>query len=200
MQTATASGWVHNEESTAELDLVRRLRMNDHSAFRELVERHQAQVYSTVLGILRNPEDADDVAQQVFIKVYRSMARFDSRGSLYGWIYRIAVNESLDSLRKRRVRLAYEGAPPEHETAATPQRPIDRRLADRDFLTKLLANIPEQDRLLLMLKEIEGRSINELSTMTGLKEGTIKIRLFRARRRLVEAAREPSAPLQQVAM
>jgi RNA polymerase sigma-70 factor, ECF subfamily len=200
MQMATASGWLHNEESTAEIDLVRRLRMNDHSAFRELVERHQAQVNSTVLGILRNPEDADDVAQQVFIKVYRSMARFDSRGSLYGWIYRIAVNESLDYLRKRRVRLAHEGAPLEHETAAIPQRPIDRRLADRDFLTKLLAHIPEQDRLLLLLKEIEGRSISELSTMTGLKAGIIKIRLFRARRRLVEAAKEPSTPLQQVAM
>ena len=206
MQMATATGWTRDEDSATDLDLVRRVRDQDHSAFRELVERHQTQVHSTVLGILRNREDADDIAQQVFIKVYGSMARFDGRGSLFGWIYRIAVNECLDFLRKRRVRLAHEATPPEHETAVSPQRPIDRRLADRDYLEKLLANIPEQDRLLLMLKEVEGRSINELAEITGLKEGTIKIRLFRARRRLVEAARqmpvsrEPATPLERAEM
>ena len=84
--------------------LVRRVQAGDEMAFRDIVERFQAKVYSIIYGILRNRNDAEDIAQQVFAKVYFSIRNFDFRSSLLTWIYKITVNECYDYLRKKKVR------------------------------------------------------------------------------------------------
>jgi len=175
----------------AEMELVKRVQSGDQTAFRDLMERYQNKVHSIVYGILHNREDAEDIAQQVFTKVYFAIKNFDGRCLLLTWICRIAINECYSSMRKRRVKLVQEIDGPEH---ATDQPPVDRRLADRDYLNKLLTRIPEDDRALLIFKEVEGRSIGELSQMTGMTESAIKIKLFRARHKLVEAAARLSRP------
>jgi RNA polymerase sigma-70 factor (ECF subfamily) len=177
--------------------LVRRVQAGDEMAFREIVERYQSKIYSIIYGILRNHNDAEDIAQQVFAKVYFSIRNFDFRSSLLTWIYKITVNECYDYLRKKKVRkLVYESDFSEDDAlkmencdAAVEQSgPIDERLANRDLVTKLLAKIPEQDRSLLMLKEVEGHSVEELAQMTGMNENTIKVKLFRARQKLLKSA------------
>ena len=85
--------------ASEEAELVRRAQARDELAFREIVERYQAKVYSIIFGILRNRNDAEDIAQQVFAKVYFSMGNFDFRSSLLTWIYKITVNECYDYLR-----------------------------------------------------------------------------------------------------
>src|ERR1700737_2997704 len=98
-----------DHRNTDEGGLVRRIQANDEVAFREIVERYQAKVFSIIYGILRNRNDAEDIAQQVFAKVYFSLKNFDFRSSLLPWIYKITVNECYDYLRKKRVRkLVYE--------------------------------------------------------------------------------------------
>jgi RNA polymerase sigma factor (sigma-70 family) len=98
-----------DHRKTDEADLVRRVQARDEIAFREVVERYQAKVFSIIFGILRNRNDAEDIAQQVFAKIYFSIGNFDFRSSLLTWIYKIAVNECYDYLRKKRVRkLVYE--------------------------------------------------------------------------------------------
>lgn len=177
--------------------LVRRVQTGDEMAFREIVERYQAKIYSIIYGILRNHNDAEDIAQQVFAKVYFSIRNFDYRSSLLTWIYKITVNECYDYLRKKKVRkLVYESDFSEEDAlrmensdaAIEPAGPIDERLANRDLVTKLLAKIPEEDRSLLMLKEVEGHSVEELAQMTGMNENTIKVKLFRARQKLLKSA------------
>jgi RNA polymerase sigma-70 factor (ECF subfamily) len=177
--------------------LVRRVQTGDEMAFREIVERYQAKIYSIIYGILRNHNDAEDIAQQVFAKVYFSIRNFDFRSSLLTWIYKITVNECYDYLRKKKVRkLVYESDFSEEDAlrmensdaAIEPAGPIDERLANRDLVTKLLAKIPEEDRSLLMLKEVEGHSVEELAQMTGMNENTIKVKLFRARQKLLKSA------------
>ena len=169
----------------AEMVMVRRVQSGDQAAFRDLMERYQAKIHSIVYGILHNREDAEDIAQQVFTKVYFAIKDFDGRCLLLTWICRIAINECYSSLRKRRVKLVQEIDGPEH---AGNQPPVDRRLADRDYLNKLLARIPADDRALLIFKEVEGHSIAELAEMTGMSCSAIKIRLFRARHKLIEVA------------
>src|SRR5580704_12579458 len=89
--------------------LIQRLQAHDEIAFSEIVERYQAKVFSIIYGILRNRNDAEDIAQQVFAKIYFSIRHFDFRSSLLTWIYKITVNECYDYLRKKRVRkLVYE--------------------------------------------------------------------------------------------
>jgi RNA polymerase sigma-70 factor (ECF subfamily) len=187
---------------TGDRNLVLRIRSGDQSAFRELVERHQSRIFRVLYGILNHKADAEDVAQEVFVKVYFSIHQFDHRSSLITWIYRIAVNEAYSHLRKKRTRRRYEGDPSGDRAefdlhSLTDQRATpDRAAAQRDLVNKLLAFIPEDDRLLLLWKEVEGCSLAELAEMTGMNENTIKVRLFRTRRKLAElAARLSRAPL-----
>jgi len=181
-------------EWTLELDMVRRVQSGDQAAFRELVEKYQAKIFSVIHRILRNRQDTEDVAQVTFTKVYFAMAGFDSRCSLFSWICRIAINECYSLLRRRRVRRAFEDVPSDSEAQAearfgASQEPdADSTAAARDLLTKLLARLPEDDRVLLLLKEVEGHSVGELARMTGATESAIKTKLFRARRRLIEVA------------
>jgi RNA polymerase sigma-70 factor, ECF subfamily len=188
-------------KNTKEADLVRRVQSGDEMAFREVVERYQSKVFSIIYGILRNHNDAEDIAQQVFAKIYFSIKNFDFRSSLLTWIYKITVNECYDYLRKKRVRkLVYESdfseddkMKMENSEPAMDRRPmIDKTLAQRDYVNKLMAKLPEEDRRLLMLKEVEGHSVEELAEMTGLNENTIKVKLFRARQKLVKASQRLS--------
>ena len=186
-----------DHRSTEEAALVRRVQAQDELAFREIVERYQAKVFSIIYGILRNRNDAEDIAQQVFAKIYFSIKNFDFRSSLLTWIYKITVNECYDYLRKKRVRkLVYESdfssddsLRMENSEPATDQAPpVDRRIAQHDLILKLLSKISEEDRSLILLKEVEGHSVEELAEMTGMNENTIKVKLFRARQKLVKAA------------
>src|SRR5512140_70505 len=105
-----------DHRNSDEAALVRRVQARDEMAFREIVERYQAKVLSIIYGILRNRNDAEDIAQQVFAKVYFSIKTFDSRSTLLTWIYKITVNECYDYLRKRRGRkLVYESDISEEE-------------------------------------------------------------------------------------
>jgi len=202
-----ASGTLTPEESrtkkrvdhrnSEEADLVRRVQAKDEIAFREIVERYQNKVFSIIYGILRNHNDAEDIAQQVFSKIYFSIENFDFRSSLLTWIYKITVNECYDYLRKKRVRkLVYESDFSEEdallmensEPASDQRPPVDSTLERRDLLLKLLSKVSEEDRNLILLKEVEGHSVEELAQMTGLNENTIKVKLFRTRQKLLKAA------------
>lgn len=187
-----------DHRNSPEAMLVRRVQAGDEMAFREIVERYQSKVFSIIYGILRNHNDADDIAQQVFVKVYFSVGSFDFRSSLLTWIYKITVNECYDYLRKKRVRkLVYESDFTQEdaqrmeasEPAVDPAPAVDERLANRELAVKLLAKVSAEDRSLILLKEVEGHSVEELAGMTGLNENTIKVKLFRARQKLVRAAR-----------
>ena len=184
-------------ENTPEGALVRRAQTGDESAFREIVERYQSKVFSIIHGIVRQRNDVEDIAQQVFAKVYFSIRNFDFRSSLLTWIYKITVNECYDYLRKKRVRrLVYESDFSAEESqrmeasepAVDPAPLADARLAQRDLAVKLLSKVSEEDRSLILLKEVEGHSVEELAQMTGMNENTIKVKLFRARQKLVKAA------------
>jgi RNA polymerase sigma-70 factor (ECF subfamily) len=186
-----------DHKNSDEAALVRRVQARDEMAFREIVERYQTKVFSIIYGILRNHNDAEDISQQVFAKVYFSIKNFDSRSSLLTWIYKITVNECYDYLRKKRVRkLVYESdfsaddaqRMEASEPAVDQAAPVDKQLAQRDLVVKLLAKVSEEDRSLILLKEVEGHSVEELAAMTGLNENTIKVKLFRARQKLVKAA------------
>jgi len=184
-------------QNTQEGALVRRAQSGDDSAFQEIVEKYQAKVFSIIHGIVRQRNDVEDIAQQVFSKVYFSIKSFDFRSSLITWIYKITVNECFDYLRKKKVRkLVYESDMSEDEVRRVEnlepggdrQPRADQRLASRDYVVKLMAKVSEEERTLLLLKEVEGYSVEELAEMNHMNENTIKVKLFRARQKLVKAA------------
>jgi RNA polymerase sigma-70 factor (ECF subfamily) len=196
-QSSPRNGHSVDQQRLDEAKLVERVRAHDELAFRELVERYQNKVFSIIYGILRNQNDAEDISQQVFAKIYVSIQNFDSRSTLLTWIYKITVNECYDYLRKKRVRkLVYESDITEEDTrlmensgaSADRSVSVDTRLSQRELVSKLLMKISEEDRNLILLKEVEGHSVEELAQMTGMNENTIKVKLFRARQKLLKAA------------
>jgi RNA polymerase sigma-70 factor, ECF subfamily len=181
-----------------ERQLVRRAQKGDKEAFEVLVRRHQYRVFAVARGILKRQEDVEDIAQQVFVKAYFSLKRFDQRAAFSTWLYKITVNECWDLLRKRKARpLVYEADFSEEQSrqfSASEQRAdtgpdTSERMAMRQRLDAMLEQLDERDRAMLILKEVEGFSVEEIADSLGLNANTVKVRLFRARRRVVEYAR-----------
>lgn len=181
-------------------DLVRRAQDLDKEAFEELIRRHQQRVFAVAGRILRKREDVEDISQQVFVKAYFSLKRFDQRAAFSTWLYKITVNECWDLLRKKKVRpLLYESDLSEEQSRqvttaeglqqSTGPDVLDR-LEARQRVERLLAGLDARDRLMLVLKEVEGLSIEEIGEVMEINANTVKVRLFRARRRIVGLARE----------
>src|SRR5436305_6743592 len=185
-------------EAADDRELVRRAQREDKEAFEELIRRHQHRIFAVAGGILKRREDVEDIAQQVFVKAYFSLKRFDQRAALSTWLYKITVNECWDMLRKKKVRpLVYEADLSEEQARqviSSAQKgkdvpDISERLEARQRVERLLDGLDERDRLMLILKEVEGFSIEEFADVLNLNANTVKVRLFRARRRVVGQAR-----------
>jgi RNA polymerase sigma-70 factor (ECF subfamily) len=183
--------------------LVRRAQAGDVTAYEELVRIHQHRVLAVVGGILRGSEDVEDVAQQALAKAYFSIRRFDLRSAFGTWLYKIAVNECWDYLRKKKVRrLVYEAdmseeqvrkleSLPEHGYGGALHRDdAGRRVEQRQLVERLLGELEDKDQIMLVMKEVEGFSVEEIGEVLGLNVNTVKVRLFRARGRLVEMYRK----------
>jgi RNA polymerase sigma-70 factor (ECF subfamily) len=203
-----ATGGAANSRKSGAYDreLVRRAQANDKEAYEELIRRHQQRVFAVAAGIFRRHEDVEDIAQQVFVKAYFSLKRFDGRAAFSTWLYRITLNECWDLLRKKKVRpLLYESdlseeqaqrvASSESQESAGPD--IRQRLETSQRVERLLQGLDERDRSMLILKEVQGFSIEEIAEVLGLNSNTVKVRLFRARRRVVKAAKEQEKQGQQ---
>lgn len=179
-------------------ELVSRAQQEDHAAFAELIRRHQNRVFAVAGRILHRKEDVEDVAQQSFVKAYFSLKRFDQRAAFTTWLYKITVNECWDLLRKKKVRpLVYEAELNEEQAVqyggagvkATNAPGILDQMENRQRVERLLEVLEERDRLMLILKEVEGFSIEEIAEIMELNGNTVKVRLFRARRKISEKAR-----------
>jgi RNA polymerase sigma-70 factor, ECF subfamily len=187
----------------AERELVRRAQAGDQFAYEELVRIHQPRLLAVIGGIMRRGEDVEDVAQQALLKAYLSLKRFDLRSAFGTWLYKIAVNECWDYFRKKKVRpLVYESSLsdeqirqmeglPEERDGTLSHSGIDaaRRTEQRDLLDRLLVELDEQDRAMLVMKEVEGFTVEEIGDVLELNTNTVKVRLFRARGRLMEVYR-----------
>jgi RNA polymerase sigma-70 factor (ECF subfamily) len=180
-------------------ELVDRARQGDAQAFGQLVRRHQQRIHRLAMHLLRDRAEAEDVAQETFIRAYRALARFDGRSEPYTWFYRITINLSLNALRSRKShRTTTEGDDARLDALAgergttgapgtTTDPPVD---AARNQLYRALAQgideLSETLRTTLVLVCIDGRSHEEAAAILGAPEGTIAWRIHEARRKLKE--------------
>ncbi|MDC0712957.1 sigma-70 family RNA polymerase sigma factor [Stigmatella sp. ncwal1] len=181
--------------ATDDLTLVKRVRDGDQRAFKLLVERYQRKVYAVALGMLKDKEEAMDVSQEAFVKVYKYLDHFKGDSSFYTWLYRITVNICIDLIRKRAgaggeavefdetqvmdVSQANIGALGSRLGTNPQKSALRRELAEK--IQEALATVPEKHRAILLLREIEGMSYEELSRTLDIPKGTVMSRLFHAR-------------------
>jgi len=179
-----------------DLTLVTRARAGDAGAFRALVVRYQRKVYAVALGIVKDPDLAWDVAQEAFVRVHQHLADFKGESAFSTWVFRIATHLSIDSVRRERTR-AKDDLEEADETAlarggegilatalgTNPQESVLRReLAGK--ITEALGRLPEKHRTILVLREVEGLSYEELAERLQIHKGTVMSRLFHARRKM----------------
>src|SRR5437660_1489813 len=180
--------------------LVRAAQKGDAQAFRELVVKYQRRVYQLALGMMKDPDDAMDISQETFVRVHRYLPSFKGDSSFFTWTYRIAMNLCLDAQRRkgRVTRVdAEEGDEAEIEAAmdppsaalAGPQRSVlNAELRDR--IEEALASLSENHRAILLLREVEGLSYEDLAKVLGIRKGTVMSRLFHARLKMQSKLRE----------
>jgi RNA polymerase sigma-70 factor, ECF subfamily len=189
-------------EAADDLALVTRAKAGEKEAFRALVVRHQRKVYAVALGIVKDPDTAWDVAQEAFVRVHGHLADFKGDSAFSTWLYRIATHLAIDSVRRERTSqkddvdevnegLLSDGA---EGILATNlgndprQNALRRELAGK--IEEALATLPEKHRTILVLREVEGLSYEELAERLGIHEGTVMSRLFHARKKMQAALRD----------
>jgi len=181
-------------------ELVRESRRGDKEAFRELVERHQRKILSVALGMIRDREEALELTQETFVKAYENLARFKGEASFYTWLYRIVVNLAIDARRRNRRRPVVAlnnslGAPGEEESKLPSPRLSDpyHQVAAREVGERLAVAIDEltpDHKAVILLREIEGLSYDEISRVMQCSKGTVMSRLHYARKKLQAKLRD----------
>lgn len=178
-----------------EFELIERARSGDDAAFNGVVTAYRKRIFGTISRLIGRPEDVEDVAQDVFLRLYYSLDQLRTPEVFEPWLYRLTVNAAYDYLRRQRRR---------HESRLSDLSEQQVVLADADAsqeahrderykkqvvetVHELLQSVSEQDRILLMQKEVEGKSLKELEVIYKVTENALKVRLFRARQRVLKA-------------
>jgi RNA polymerase sigma-70 factor (ECF subfamily) len=180
---------------TDEHELIAGLARGDRAAFRELVETHKRKVYFLALDMVGNPVDAEDVSQEVFLKVFRSFDTFHREAKLGSWLYRITYNASIDHLRKRAATPepmedeALEAGFRSHPQISGPRAPADPAVAAeqaqlRERIEHALEAVSPQEKAVFLLRHHEGLALGDIADALGLSVGSVKSYLFRAVRKL----------------
>ena len=180
-----------------EAELVRRAQTGDEDAFGVLVQANYERVFRTVVGILRDEHEARDVCQEVWITVWKNLATFRGEAQFSTWVHPTAVRRAIDALRRRQKwlhRFLPFLAERDESVAAVPEplategdpRQENERAERMEHFERALAALPEKHRAVLVLREVEGRSYEEIARALDCRPGTVMSRLFNARRLLVQ--------------
>lgn len=188
------------KETQDDRALVRAAQRGDEQAFRSLVERYHRRVVQLALGMVKDADEAMDIAQETFVRVHRYLPSFKGDSSFFTWTYRIAMNLCLDTQRRKgrteRVDLGedddaeIEAAmdPPSHALAGPQRQALNEEL--RGKIEEALAGLSENHRSILILREVDGLSYEELAKVLGIRKGTVMSRLFHARLKMQNKLRE----------
>ena len=174
----------------SDLSLVRRVQRGERGAYDLLVLKYQHKVVKLVMRYLRNPADAEDVAQEAFVKAYRALPQFRGDSAFYTWLYRIAINTAKNALvatKRRPMDYDLDLQDPEqyelHARLAEAETPEALLLTDeiRDTVNRAIENLPEDLRTAIVLRELEGLSYEDIAETMDCPVGTVRSRIFRAR-------------------
>ena len=169
-----------------ERELIARLQKRDEAAFEELIRQYEKKVYTLCFRMCGNSEDAEEAAQDAFLALWRGIDRFRQESSLSTWIYRLATNACIDTLRRRKKQSGSVSLDDEElfvdavDTSPQPQETVEHR-EEQQLLQEGLSALPEEYRKVLILREIEGLSYTEIAESASIELGTVKSRISRGR-------------------
>ena len=184
------------QPDVSELDLVKRCQAGETEAFDELVTRYRTRIFGMIYNMVHNEQDAWDLAQDSFVKAWKSIKRFRGKSSFYTWMYRIVMNVTIDWLRKKQIKGAgteFDDAvqlkeidPASRTVPKAEELPYERmeRSEVRTQIENAIAQLTPEHRAVILMKETEGMQYHEIAEALGCSIGTVMSRLFYARKRL----------------
>jgi RNA polymerase sigma-70 factor (ECF subfamily) len=181
-----------------DFELIKRAQAGDGAAFNEVVVAYRKRTLGTIARLISRQEDVEDVAQEVFLRLYFSLDQLRTAEVFEPWLYRLTVNAAYDYLRRHRRRAESRMADlseqqvmlADAKAGGTADRDARQQRQIREAVDALLSSVSEADRILLTLKEVEGLSLKELEKIYRINENALKVRLFRARQRVLKAFAE----------
>lgn len=175
-------------------ELVEGVKKGNIDAFEDIVKKYENKVYGIVFHMMKNQNEVEDLAQEVFLKVYKNLGRFKGDSSLYTWIYKITVNLCLDELKKRKniiyldEKISVEDGEIDKELPSN-ERSQEELYEDKELkenLHRCINKLPDKQKMMIVLRDIKGFSYDEIAEITNNKIGTVKSQINRARLKLKE--------------
>ena len=178
-----------------EFEIIEKAKNGDDGAFNQIVQAYRKRILGTIGRLIGRPEDVEDVGQEVFLRLYYSLDQLRTPEVFEPWLYRLTVNAAYDYLRRQKRRKESRMSDLSEQqvmladASAGGKKQVDeiRRTKIREMVQSLLGKVSEEDRILLLLKEVEGLSLKELEQVYKVNENALKVRLFRARQRVLKA-------------
>ncbi|MDK2856936.1 MAG: hypothetical protein PWQ29_27 [Verrucomicrobiota bacterium] len=177
-----------------DLDFVHRAQAGDHAAYEELVRRYHGKIYGLVYSMTSNREDAEDLTQEVFVKAWKALGRFREQSGFYTWIYRIALNRTINFRKKRnrRQNVSFDEFDPDIKQAESYKEfsskgSVLRKMSLGEFQKKMneaLLRLSEKHRAVVVMHDVQGMPHADIARITRCSEGTVRSRLFYARKQL----------------
>ncbi len=175
------------DQENRTIEVIEAVKAGETDRFREIVDEYKSFVYTITLRVLTDPNDAEEAAQDCFLKAYKNLNKFEGKSKFSTWIYRIAFNTAISYTRKKRIQTTdIDGIRiNKYETSVDALEEQDRSLQ----ISKAMKNLLPMDATLLTMFYLEEMSMEEISKVTNLKRNAIKVKLFRARKRMAEELR-----------
>ena len=187
-------------------ELVEKVKKGDADVYEKIIQKYQSKVFGLIYNMTKNQNDIEDLAQEVFIKIYKNLGKFKGESSLYTWIYKITVNLCLDEMKKRKNVIYLDEKIEVDDGEVNRELPSEEKSQEKLYEEKELQEklhncinkLPEKQRVMIVLRDIKGFSYEEISKITDVKLGTVKSQINRARIKLKELLDEEGTFLEYI--
>lgn len=187
-------------------ELVEKVKKGDADVYEKIIQKYQSKVFGLIYNMTKNQNDIEDLAQEVFIKIYKNLGKFKGESSLYTWIYKITVNLCLDEMKKRKNVIYLDEKIEVDDGEVNRELPSEEKSQEKLYEEKELQEklhncinkLPEKQKVMIVLRDIKGFSYEEISKITDVKLGTVKSQINRARLKLKELLDEEGTFLEYI--
>ncbi len=167
-----------------EIQWIQEVLSGNKDAYAHIINKYKNQLYATILRMTKNPQDAQDLVQEAFIKVYHQLGKFDGKGSFSSWMYRVAINHCMDEFRKKRYKMMQVEINEEKVVNSNNPEVIFLKNEKNRQLERLIATLPEDERLIILLRYVNDLSYIEISELVQLPLSNVRNKLHRAKKKM----------------
>ncbi len=173
-----------------ELQWIQEVLTGNKQAYAHIIDKYKNRLYATILRMTRNPQNAQDLVQEAFIKVYQQLNKYDQKGSFSSWIYRVAINHCMDEFRKKSYKMKQAEINEEKIVNTNHPEVVFLKKEKSRQLERLIATLPEDERMIILLRYVSELSYNEISELIEIPLSDVRSKLHRAKKKMRDTVKQ----------